>query len=347
MNFKREIPVASGVYRPLKTKRYIVTTMGGFWPVVQKLPDGRLGVVTRDGDFHIGERGRLTWLTSPDGGESWSHASVISDEGPDNRNPAFGVAPDGTLVATFIKADRYESGQYERSFDILTPLYMCRSENGGETWTRPEVVDWLGPGQSAVGSPFGRMITLANGDMLMGIQATGLPTKAYVIRSRDNGRTWIHPTLIADKLNEFSICNLGDDRLLVVARVDDGQALWQTESDDGGYTWSEPYAIPGIGPQEHPPDVIKLSDGRLLMTYGRRVPPYGVQGIVSVDDGKTWDIANKLFLVADGGNRDCGYPSSVQRDDGTIVTVYYAWDIVDDPRMGVHAAAIHYRPEDL
>ena len=69
--------------------------------------------------------------------------------------------------------------------------------------------------------------------------------------------------------------------------------------------------------------------------------------MLSSDEGETWDTGNKLLLVGDGGHRDCGYPSSVQRDDGTIVTVYYAWDIVDDPRMGVHGGALLYRPEDL
>ena len=53
------------------------------------------------------------------------------------------------------------------------------------------------------------------------------------------------------------------------------------------------------------------------------------------------------MLVGDVGHRDCGYPSSAQMEDGTIVTVYYAWDIVDDPRMGVHGGALLYRPEDL
>ena len=87
--------------------------------------------------------------------------------------------------------------------------------------------------------------------------------------------------------------------------------------------------------------------GGWLLTYGRRLPPFGVQGMLSNDDGKTWDTEHKLLLVGDVRQRDCGYPSSAQMDDGTIVTVYYAWDIVDDPRMGVHGAALLYRPEDL
>jgi hypothetical protein len=123
------------------------------------------------------------------------------------------------------------------------------------------------------------------------------------------------------------------------------QRLCQADSDDMGYTWSTPRPI--TDDQEFPGDVIRLQDGRLLLTYGRRVPPFGVQGMLSSDDGKTWDTGHKLLLVGDVGQRDCGYPSSAQMDDGAIVTVYYAWSILGEPRMGVYGGALLYRAEDL
>jgi hypothetical protein len=112
MYYRRELPIASGVYRPLATRRFVMMTMGGYWPVLQKLPNGHLGVVTRDGGFHIGERGRVVFVTSPDGGESWSHSTVIAADGPDNRNPAFGVAADGTLLAAYVVMDCYVDGSF-------------------------------------------------------------------------------------------------------------------------------------------------------------------------------------------------------------------------------------------
>ena len=110
MYFRRPLHNLSGVLRPLPTERYIMMTMGGYWPVIDKLQNGHLGVVTRDSDFHVGERGRLIFVHSPDGGESWSHSIVISQEGADNRNPAFGVTPRGTLLASFIKQVNYTDG---------------------------------------------------------------------------------------------------------------------------------------------------------------------------------------------------------------------------------------------
>ena len=197
MYYRRELPVSSGVYHPLETRRYVMMTMGGFWPVIQKLPDGRLGVVTRDGDFHIGERGRLVFVTSPDGGESWSHATVISSDGPDNRNPAFGVTADGTLLAAFIKADKYTEGVYDPEKEGDPNLYLSRSSDGGATWSKGEPLEWPGPElRSNGGSPFGKMVTLPDGTILMTYSTEG----TCVIRSRDGGLTWTNPVKIVEGL---------------------------------------------------------------------------------------------------------------------------------------------------
>ena len=346
MYYKRELPIMSGVLRPLKTRRFIMMAMGGYWPVIQKLHNGHLGVVTRDADFHIGERGRLVFVTSPDGGESWSHATVISDEGSDNRNPAFGVAADGTLLASFIRQVNYTDGVYMREERVPTPLYISRSEDHGATWTT-SLAQVDGKDSWPVGSPFGKMVTLDDGTIIMPVHDS---SASSIIRSHDGGRTWVDPVVIADGgYNETGLCDLGGGHLLVVMRDSNGGAISQSDSLDGGYTWSEPRLL--TDPAEHPGDVIKLQDGRLLLTYGRRVTPWGIQGMVSDDDGKTWNGEAKLLLVADSG-ADHGYPSNIQRDDGTIVTVYYSSElhIRRRPRpeiLGIHGAAVLYRPEDL
>ena len=365
MDYRRPLPVFSGIYRPLPTRRFIVTTLGGLFPVIQKLPDGRLGVVARGGDFHVGERGTLVFVTSADGGESWSHATVVAAEGPDNRNPAFGVAADGTLLVSYMKLDTYIDGIRDPSTGRggATPIYICRSEDGGATWSEGEVVvvngkeQWSddaetgASGPDRVYSPYGKMITLPDATVIM--HYYGPPgeapdeSAAYLIRSHDGGRTWVDPVTIAEGYDETAICHLGDGRLLAMMR---NGRLWGSDSTDGGYSWSEPRPV--TDEFELPGDVIRLEDGRLLLTYGRRVPPNGVQGMVSRDEGRTWDSDHKLFLVGDSSTRDCGYPSSVQLDDGTIVTVYYACDPVSEAgkasnRLGPHGAALLYRPEDI
>ena len=335
--YRRHLPIMSGVYRPLETRRFVVTAMGGYWPVVQRLPNGHLGVVTRDGDFHVGQRGRLVILTSPDGGESWSHSTVISGEGSDNRNPAFGVAADGTLLVSFIKQVNYTAGHYDRQRGLPTPghykdrqkglptpLYISRSEDNGATWSPGELAKVDGRESWPVSSPFGKMVTLEDGTVLMSYY---LSATAFLIRSHDGGRAWVDRVALAKGFGETALCHLGGQRFVAMLRsaTEGDRGLWQTDSEDGGYTWTEPRRI--TPDMEHPGDVIRLRDGRLLLTYGRRVTPYGIQGMISRDDGRTWDADNKVLLVADSGDFDQGYPSSIQRDDGAIVTVYYSTEL--------------------
>ena len=96
--------------------------------------------------------------------------------------------------------------------------------------------------------------------------------------------------------------------------------LWQFDSYDGGCTWTVPRRTEIWG---KPPHLIRLRDGRLLVTYGIRHAPTGQRACLSTDGGRTWDYRNELVLRADAPNEDLGYPASVECDDGTIVTVYY------------------------
>jgi Neuraminidase (sialidase) len=92
----------------------------------------------------------------------------------------------------------------------------------------------------------------------------------------------------------------------------------QTESDDGGRTWSEPHSI---GVWGYPSHLLRLRDGRLLMTYGHRRKPIGNQARLSTDEGRTW--SEPLVISGDGTSTDLGYPSTVELADGSLLTVWY------------------------
>ena len=67
-----------------------------------------------------------------------------------------------------------------------------------------------------------------------------------------------------------------------------------------------------------------LKDGRLAITYGYRSPPYEIRARLSSDNGKTW--GSEIVLRTNSGCEDLGYPRTVQRADGKIVTAYYISD---------------------
>jgi hypothetical protein len=57
------------------------------------------------------------------------------------------------------------------------------------------------------------------------------------------------------------------------------------------------------------------------MSYGYRRQPIGNLARVSVDNGSTW--SEPLTISDDAKSGDMGYPSTIECDDGTLVTVWY------------------------
>jgi sialidase-1 len=115
------------------------------------------------------------------------------------------------------------------------------------------------------------------------------------------------------------VVEVGPGRLLAMARHEGrpGGVLWQFESSDGGHSWTEPRPTTILG---KPPHLIRLRDGRVLVTYGYRHAPFGERACFSHDGGGFWDC---LVLRDDAPNADLGYPASVELEDGTILSVYY------------------------
>lgn len=103
---------------------------------------------------------------------------------------------------------------------------------------------------------------------------------------------------------------------------------YQTESYDGGKTWTKPYQILADrgGAPSH---ILKTSDGMLITTYGYREEPAGIKAMFSTDGGKTWDAGYDVYV--NGVSFDIGYPSTVELNDGTFITVFYAHTEDDGP----------------
>ena len=117
-------------------------------------------------------------------------------------------------------------------------------------------------------------------------------------------------------------------------------AIQMNHSDDGGYSWTTPKPIVAWGqspwrslslehawsgarrgPRYRSPWPLRLKDGRILVIFGRRRPPFGIGVIVSEDDGETWSA--EAVLRADASDWDLGYPVAVELKDGRVFTTYY------------------------
>ncbi len=79
-------------------------------------------------------------------------------------------------------------------------------------------------------------------------------------------------------------------------------------------------------------DLVHLSNGDILLTYGNRNPPYRIEGRISRDGGRSWldlllTFSGHLYGYTEEESRstDLGYPSSVVRGggNGEGITMYY------------------------
>lgn len=106
--------------------------------------------------------------------------------------------------------------------------------------------------------------------------------------------------------------------------------IYQSVSTDGGTSWSKPeILIDRLGGS--PPHLYKHSSGALICTYAQREAPFTVKAMFSFDNAKTWDTDHELYV--NGVDEDLGYPSTVELEDGSLITVFYAHPSKTEPAV--------------
>lgn len=319
------------------------------WPTLARRKNGELLLAFSGGrESHVCPFGRLELMRSKDGGRTWGWPQVIHDCPIDDRDAGIVETPQGSILLTnftslhyakeFEAAEKIPPGQpgaweplkmaewraahyrltaEERQRDLGT--WMWRSTDGG--------VNWSARYRVPCHSPHGP-VALADGRLLYCGISLWTDRVVGAWESQDDGLTWsllspfpTRPGDQADNYHELHAVQAKDGTLLAHVRNHNrenaGETL-QSESTDGGRTWSVPHSIGVWGLPSH---LLRLNDGRLLMSYGHRRSPFGNQARVSTDHGKTW--CEPLTISADGQGSDLGYPSTVENDDGSLVTVWY------------------------
>lgn len=347
----------------------------GAFPILNQLPDGRLTIGFSLSTFHdhyaVGE---WTVLLSSDSGESWENTEDESIPGnwpgssPREKSDRFAeVMPDGSYVcAGMIGYETWPASRKpeaeERRLHVYdhppggenitvnrSTLFVQRSTDEGRSWVRNE---WDVPGFR--GTAFSRKAVLSDGTILEPIYGTRFDGTSllHVWRSADGGRTWrLYP--IGSPGGESDFVEVEPGHVLCLSRVEgeeSGGYFVERWSDDFGITWSEALKTKVWSPRS-PPHLIKLRDGRILLSHGYRSDPMGIRAVMSEDGGQTWDVENTVILRDDGGyfgellphgsiGSDIGYPHSAQLSDGSVLTVYY---ITPSDKI-THIASTHWNP---
>ena len=323
------------VGRRSTVERFLIVSMSGLFPVLVRTGPEALATVFRTGGPHIGITGTLSLSTSEDGGRSWSDSSRITPRWEDARNPAFGVSSNRLIVAYWTAVrhaytpenDGYRwQPKLPDEIGTTAALAVRLSDDLGRSWTDP----WYYSSENFVyASPYGRIIELSSGVLCMSIygrlRGSDPPEiGCAILRSRDAGATWGEETIIATDYNETAIAIRGDGSLIAASRSESNRNIATFEGDASGRTWKYISAI--TRRNEHPADLTSLDSGAMLLTFGRRIRPFGCGALLSRDGGASWDLSNEAILAGDGArNTDLGYPSTVQLENGSICTaLYYA-----------------------
>lgn len=329
--------------------------MGYFgWPSIAKMDDGTL-VVASSGlrAYHVCPWGKTVLHFSKDNGNTWSDSIIINDSPIDDRDAGIVSLGGKKLLLSWFTSDTriykehlkktMSKEMYEKYEEIIAAWNddMVYSHLGSWIRISEDGTKWGNPIQVPVTAPHGP-IKLANGDLLYlgkGIvagskfhyeQQNGMIKSAI---SKDGGRTWeiigevpIPEDTEVANFHEPHAVELESGKIIGMIRYQHSKkiknyqrfTMFQTESNDGGKTWStaRPTGISGS-----PPHLLKHSSGAIVCVYGYREEPYGQRAMISYDHGQTWDT--DYILRDDGPDSDLGYPASVELDDGSIFTIYY------------------------
>lgn len=238
--------------------------------------------------------------------------------------------------------------------------YVRWSDDDGQSWSErrdlPALPGWpdLVPQERPHygGAVRGRALELPDGTILQGGYGSHPATgrgMAWLHASTDRGASWECRGVIAEDpagpagFVEPALAQTADGRLFAFHRTSglDGK-IAVSVSRDGGRSWEPWRALDAVG---HPCDPCPLPDGRILLVWGRRHPPFGIRARLWDPDAEDFCTGPELVIRDDALSPDVGYPWATVLPNGEIAVFYY---IVDDQGLrGIAASRIAVSPAGM
>ncbi|MBI5094934.1 MAG: exo-alpha-sialidase [Candidatus Hydrogenedentes bacterium] len=288
-------------------------------------------------------------LTSDDRGATWTEPKPVALDKDGKVIPGLGTAltylSGGRLI---LAADRfYFSSDYGVTWggpDAQTEPFAVPPAPDGKTWNLwdPKFVETTATKTQRL-IHTGYTVDTAKGP------GPGFST-AYLRYSADGGRTWkdtVAPPQWKD-VNEVTLVRAKNGDLVAACRtdipahfkgetIDHLEGLGASISKDDGHTWSELNRIYDWG--RHHPSMVVAPNGDIVMTYVVRkgyvdtadgMVQFGIEAIVSHDNGANWDLDHRYILHTWPGNHkgpdawtaSSQATSTVLFTDGTILTAF-------------------------
>jgi hypothetical protein len=232
------------------------------------------------------------------------------------------------------------------------------SEDYGATWPGYRPVPTCWPGKAFYGwDPIyvdrdpatGKLNQLIVSDWRQVDPAHEYTSNASIFFSTDEGQTWSPTQEVPEwtDVNEVAFIRAKNGDLIAGCRTDNPARFKQdidhycglavSISKDNGKTWSKLNRLYEWG--RHHPSMVVMPNGDIVMSYVVRLgynhtmddyPQFGVEAIVSRDNGQTWDLDHKYILASWKGNRtgpnewwaSSQATTTVLLPDGSLLTAY-------------------------
>jgi len=348
--------VSSGLRRTGDVVIYSDDRFYSAFPSVARLRNGELILAFRRaperrrlgarGVTHTDANSQLVLVRSRDSGRSWTREPELLFAHPlgGSQDPCLLVLRDSTIVCA-----SYVWIHVEPAAHSAVPAavwlgdyafqggYLVRSRDGGRIWHGP-ITPTPVPGRDVpdcYGAPLpaynrGALCQTRDGAVHWAVaypkgRDRSAGTDIHWMTSADGGLTWRYRGPIASdsrvSFNETSLYETpsgalvafvrtaGLDDHAVVVRYDPRAGRWQGWQDAG---W-----------RGHPFHAVRLEDGRVLLVYGYRHPPYGIRARILNPECTDFAEAEESTLRDDGGGADLGYPWAVTLPGRRALVVYY------------------------
>ncbi len=279
--------------------------------------EGDLLCAFRQGLTHAGDtrEAHIVVIKSSDEGATWSEPWIVADDPQyDDRNSAVETGPDGRVALCW---DKYVPGGHRGAC-------LAISEDGGRSFG-PSIQ--LGTMQDV--HTRSRPVWVDSDHIIVPLSietgSADLPVTSYAIHvhleSAEQEIAVISVEGEPGPADETTIAYNCDGRLIALIRSCELPTLWQSESDDDGYTWTETHSS-GIPSQYAPCDIVQTG-GVLVCSFSFR-QRRNERLVVSRDGGQSWDVENSVDIFAatpDMGDRS--YVATVLMPSGDLGSVLY------------------------
>lgn len=283
---------------------------------IAEAPNGDLLVTWYGGSYESSDDEVLFLARRKKGERNWSPPeTLISDPQHPVGNAIIFVDPAKKVWILWGRMEATQPLLAHTGWDGARLMYRVSSDSGN-TWTK----DVLFPMETLGWLPRNLPITLPGGELLVPLSdERDNIDKSFFVLSKDSGKTWVRSQIIPNQKTsgeQPTVAPRPDGSLIAFLRL--RPTLLQTESTDGGLSWSAAHETQLKCP-EAAISMRALKNGHLLLVHNDSERARTPLSITRSDDGgKTWGA--HLALESDPG--EYSYPSVLQTSDGLIHVVY-------------------------